>query len=330
MSLHLEKIVIHHLVKNEQDELNVLLSSGPLENSVVTEDFVIHLHNFFSKKKKGYAQFSSDSVLESKMHNSDLDFFSFSSQAAEQLKDELCKYPFSDEGVLVFAEYQSLATDYIMIALVPYGNGATVKENLGLAPTDYLNIENIKLAALINLSEYEGSEDAKDYISFVKGKSGRKVSDFFLDFLGAELGMDSKVQTIVLTQAVMDFCSESGLEKEEALSLKKQVVDHCKDKSNVGDNVIISELSSELPPNKDGLSFLDFTYEQGYELEDNFPVEQSVIKKLTKFNGSGGGLNISFDAIIFEERVFYDPETDTLTIKGTPPNLRDQLVRFIK
>ncbi|WP_412767566.1 hypothetical protein [Vibrio anguillarum] len=25
--------------------------------------------------------------------------------------------------------------------------------------------------------------------------------------------------------------------------------------------------------------------------------------------------------------MFYDAETDTLTIKGTPPNLRDQLVR---
>lgn len=28
------------------------------------------------------------------------------------------------------------------------------------------------------------------------------------------------------------------------------------------------------------------------------------------------------------ERVFYDPETDTLTIKGTPPALRDKLVRM--
>ncbi len=27
------------------------------------------------------------------------------------------------------------------------------------------------------------------------------------------------------------------------------------------------------------------------------------------------------------ERIFWDPVTDTLTIRGTPPNLRDQLQR---
>lgn len=51
------------------------------------------------------------------------------------------------------------------------------------------------------------------------------------------------------------------------------------------------------------------------------------MRKLTKFVGAGGGLNISFDSLLMGERVFYDPETDTLTIKGTPPNLRDQLTR---
>ncbi|MBF4353841.1 hypothetical protein EAY36_21515 [Vibrio anguillarum] len=38
-------------------------------------------------------------------------------------------------------------------------------------------------------------------------------------------------------------------------------------------------------------------------------------------------MTIQFDRILLSERVFYDAETDTLTIKGTPPNLRDQLVR---
>ena len=34
-----------------------------------------------------------------------------------------------------------------------------------------------------------------------------------------------------------------------------------------------------------------------------------------------------YDAMLLGERVFWDPATDTLTIKGTPPNLRDQLQR---
>ncbi|EKO3650562.1 nucleoid-associated protein [Vibrio metschnikovii] len=48
------------------------------------------------------------------------------------------------------------------------------------------------------------------------------------------------------------------------------------------------------------------------------------------FRGAGGGIKIQFDHALLSERVFYDAETDTLTIKGTPPNLRDQLVRGIQ
>ena len=74
-------------------------------------------------------------------------------------------------------------------------------------------------------------------------------------------------------------------------------------------------------------SFQEFTAEQGYELEESFPADRSTLRQLTKFAGSGGGLTINFDAMLLGERVFWDPATDTLTIKGTPPNLRDQLQR---
>ncbi|TEA27229.1 nucleoid-associated protein, partial [Candidatus Schmidhempelia bombi] len=36
---------------------------------------------------------------------------------------------------------------------------------------------------------------------------------------------------------------------------------------------------------------------------------------------------INFDMELLGERIQWDPTTDTLTIKGTPPNLRDQLQR---
>ena len=42
---------------------------------------------------------------------------------------------------------------------------------------------------------------------------------------------------------------------------------------------------------------------------------------------SGGGLTLSFEQKLLNSRVFYDPQTDTLTIRGVPPNLKDQLLR---
>ncbi|MFV8458844.1 hypothetical protein ACNO5M_27585 [Vibrio owensii] len=36
---------------------------------------------------------------------------------------------------------------------------------------------------------------------------------------------------------------------------------------------------------------------------------------------------MTFDAQLLNERIFYEPDTGTLTMKGVPPNLREQLVR---
>ncbi len=60
-------------------------------------------------------------------------------------------------------------------------------------------------------------------------------------------------------------------------------------------------------------------------MAESFPPDRTTFKQLTKYSGSGGGLTINFDALLLDERVFWDPATDTLTIKGTPPNLREQL-----
>jgi hypothetical protein len=43
---------------------------------------------------------------------------------------------------------------------------------------------------------------------------------------------------------------------------------------------------------------------------------------LTKFVGSGGGLTLSFEQKLLNSRVFYDPQTDTLTIRESRPTSR--------
>jgi nucleoid-associated protein len=48
---------------------------------------------------------------------------------------------------------------------------------------------------------------------------------------------------------------------------------------------------------------------------------------LAKFSGQGGGLSLSFDRKLYGDRIQYDAHTDTLVIKGIPPNLKDQLLK---
>ncbi|PMG85595.1 nucleoid-associated protein YejK [Vibrio breoganii] len=331
MSLQLSNVILHQLVKDSEQQLTVNYRESALANDASTESLVAELHRVFNAKAgKGFGTFSDESEFKVWLDNTlsdDLDFYTFSQNSAKRLISEISKYSFAEEGFLVLAHYQSLATDYLFIALIPSNESLKVTEGLDISATDYLDISKMDIAARIDLSTYETDSDSNRSLTFIKGRVGRKVSDFFLDFLQAETGLDTKQQNLVLMQAVDDFVADAKLEKDDANSYRKQVADYCNEQIKAGDEVEVRELSQELPKSDDGTSFADFTEEQGYELEESFPGDRAAVRKLTKFVGAGGGLNISFDSMLMGERVFYDPETDTLTIKGTPPNLRDQLTR---
>lgn len=331
MSLSLSNVILHQLIKNDQEDLIVNYRPNVLENNISSENLVAELHRVFnSKAGKGFGSFKSDSEFQTQLNDlrqGDINFYQFSQFCAAHLKEELSKYPFADEGTLVLANYQSLATDYLFIGVLQSNASLKVTEKLDISSTEYLDISKMDIAARIDLSSYETDRESNRYLSYIKGRVGRKVADFFLDFLQAEVGLDTKQQNQVLMQAVDDFCTDSKLEKSEKDSFKKQVFEYCNEQVKSGEEVVVRELSQELPACSDGTNFGDYTEKQGYELEESFPVDRSTVRKLTKFVGAGGGVNLTFDSLLLGERVFYDPETDTLTIKGTPPNLRDQLTR---
>lgn len=73
--------------------------------------------------------------------------------------------------------------------------------------------------------------------------------------------------------------------------------------------------------------FAHFTQTQAYDLEETIPPIRNTLKTLTKYSGSGKGVSLSFDAELLNERIIWDELNDSLTIKGLPANLRDQLSR---
>lgn len=331
MSITLSNVIVHQLKKEGENALVVHHRNQLLTHSPSTESLLAELHRVYNAKAGiGFGQFAQDSDVASWLHafrHQKLDFLSFSSQVAERLRVELAKYPFAEDGVLVIAEYRSLATEYLFIGLLASKACVKVTKELEIGTTDYLDVAKMDIAARIDLSTWESNPQSNRYLTYIKGRVGRKVADFFLDFMQAQIGMDTKAQNTVLMQAVEDYCADSRLDKDEKQQYRKQVYDYCNAQLQAGDEVIVKELAEGLSQNEQGVDFYQFVSEQGYELEDSFPADRGAMRKLTKFVGAGGGLSINFDGILLGERVFYDQNTDTLTIKGIPPNLRDQLKR---
>ncbi|MBS0054764.1 nucleoid-associated protein YejK [Yersinia sp. Marseille-Q3913] len=329
MSLDIDQIALHQLIKRDEQTLDVVLRDSLLPANAVVEEMMAELHRVYSAKNKAYGLFNEQSELADALkrcRKGDEDFLSFSRAATGRLRDELAKYPFAEGGVVLFCQYRYLATEYLLISVLSSCNSMRVNEQLDLSTTHYLDINRADIVARIDLTEWENNPESTRYLTFLKGRIGRKVSDFFMDFLSAAEGLDTKAQNRGLLQAVDDYCADAELGKNERQAYRQQVYSYCNEQLQSGEEIALQELAQELPKfgEKD---FQQFTAEQGYALEESFPADRGTLRQLTRFAGSGGGLSINFDALLLGERIFWDAATDTLTIKGTPPNLRDQLQR---
>ncbi len=179
--------------------------------------------------------------------------------------------------------------------------------------------------ARIDLTEWETNPESTRYLTFLKGRVGRKVADFFMDFLGASEGLNAKAQNRGLCRRWMTSPPMPSLINPSDRTCASRSTPTATNSCRLGKRLNWSRCPKSSPASaKRGFRI---TAEQGYELEESSPADRSTLRQLTKFAGSGGGLTINFDAMLLGERVFWDPATDTLTIKGTPPNLRDQLQR---
>ncbi|WP_421211215.1 nucleoid-associated protein YejK [Aeromonas enteropelogenes] len=351
MSLDIDKIILHSLRQGGDGQPYADTRSQTLPPDEAVQGLMAELHRIYNGKGgKGFGFFADpeEAVAElaegeeapkqpsplfrialEKLLDEQLEFVPFSVEMTQLLVKQLVEHALDEQGVLLFAKYNYVGVDYLLIALLEGKESVTVSEALELRHIQYLDIGKLNLVARIDLTEWKTQSDSRRYITFSKGRIGRKLGDFFMDLLGAREGMDAKIQNKGLLQAVEDYCDSRQLEPAERNDYKKQVFKYCTEQASAGEEIEIRELSAELSAKEAGEGDLDFYsfIGQEYELEERFPADRSTLRGLTKFVGSGGGLTLSFEQKLLNSRIFYDPDTDTLTIKGVPPNLKDQLLR---
>ncbi|MDY5105778.1 MAG: nucleoid-associated protein YejK [Actinobacillus minor] len=331
MSINLTEIVLHqlHQIEGAPPQLETVLRDNLLVIGPETEQLMLQLHQAYQGKAKAYGVFKDESVFAQQLNRlleKEMDFLPFSHACAKMLASELVKYPFVSGGTFILCRYNFLATDYLFIALIDSRASVLVDEQLDVKRTEYLDITQYDIACRINLTELKINAQSNRYLTFVKGRVGRKIADFFMDFLNAEEGLNPQVQNQTLLQAVSDFCEQGELSAPQVREVKKQAFEYCKGQMSAGEEIALQDLSDHLPTLNES-SFSQFTQEKEYGLEESIPPMRNALKTLTKYSGSGKGVTISFNAELLGERLIWDELNDTLTIKGLPANLRDQLER---
>ncbi|AGH81386.1 37kDa nucleoid-associated protein [Psychromonas sp. CNPT3] len=337
MNISASNVILHSLHYSSEGTLQCKMREGELPISPSIDDFLMKLHKTYqSKTNKAFASFITQDEKEGSFYpalmqemKGTLDFVSFSQKVATCLVTELQKHDFAEQGILLISKYNWTASNYLLIALLQNHESISVNEDLELKTSQHIETSKIQLVARIDLTLLERDPSSNRCISFIKGRVGRQVADFFLDFMGAKEGFDTKIQNKVLMQAVDEFCVRGELPVEKKQEVREVAFEYCKEQLKQGEDIDLSSLSEQLPdaPKLEG-SFYDFV-NSDFELEKSFPVDRSVLRKLTKYVGQGGGVSISFDQKHLGDRIQYDAASDTLTIVGIPPNLREQLKRDI-
>ena len=254
------------------------------------------------------------------------DFTAFSRQAVEHLQKLMEESNLSTGGHVLLAHYQQGMTDYLAIALLHHSEGVAVTDALDVTPAKHLDLGQLHLAARINISEWQNNKQSKQYISFIKGKNGKKVSDYFRDFIGCQEGVDGPGETRTLLKAFSDFVESEDLPEEQAREKTKTLVGYASGQAKLGEPITLEELSGLIDEERPK-AFYEHIRNKDYGMAPEFPADKRTLSQFQRFTGRAEGLSISFEAHLLGSKIEYDEGRDMLIIRQLPTQLKDQLKR---
>ncbi|MFK5984339.1 MAG: nucleoid-associated protein [Pseudomonadota bacterium] len=351
--MKLIKLIVHAIDKTPDAgaaRLNLCQQEMQDNENLVT--FISDLNsNFNSKSAKTHGAFSTNphdpeqqqseqqdnpilNHMLSDYMKGNLPFVDFSHKSMDFLKTLMDRNGKTKGGYVVFAHYQLFATDFLFVVILHNQSALLIDEKLQLNQTEYLDTSSLYLAARIDLSEWQepvesSVEQHKNrYIAMIIARDGKKINDYFKEFIGFEETVDAKKETSQLLDALTGFCHQSQAEPEVTEELKKKAVEYCSQQAEAGENVQLKDFSSYVSEMAEE-DFYRYLQNEKVEIQEEITPDRGLLRKFNKLSGRSGNLSISFPASLLNQSVFYDTESDTLTINNPPKSLREQLLLLV-
>ena len=326
--------VIHKIDKKPDGTPAALhLSSAEQEDSGARDDLMSQLNDSYNATTgKAWGFFHAESGAHplsgwlSKYMAGGSNFLEFSTTAVEHLTRLMEESNLSTGGHALFCHYQQGLTEYLVIALVQETEAVTMTEELALMTVKRLDLDHIRLAARINISEWQNNKQSKQYISYLKGKQGRRLNDYFRDFIGCQEGIDAPSETRTLLKAFSDFVESEDMVEDAAREKTHALVSYSMAQAKLGEPITLDELSGLIDEDRPK-NFYDFIKAKDYGISETLPPDKKTLNKFRRFTGRAEGMSISFEAHLLGDKIKFDEEGGTLTLRNLPTQLTDQLKR---
>ena len=325
-------MIIHQIDKKPDGTPAILrISDRTMGECQANEDLMAELNTTYNAKPgKGWGFFHAESGAHpfsgwlKQYVAGRQDFTTFSQTAVEHLQRLMEESNLSTGGHILFAHYLQGMTDYLAIAVMQHADSVTVGEDLSVTWIRRLDLDSTFLAARINLSEWKNNPASKQYVSFLKAKKGRRVTEYFRDFIGVQEGIDGPGETRTLLKAFSDFVESEDLGEEATREKTDTLVSYAMTQAKLGEPITLGELSEVLDDDQPK-AFADFIRDKDYGLSASIPPDKKTLNKFRRFTGRADGLSISFEQHLLGSKVEFDEAGGTLTLRGLPHQLTDQL-----
>ena len=324
-------------VQQRQPDQSPALGAGPVLQSPGGdyEALAVQLKRLFnSKPGKTYGRFSEDlgeypfSAWLKDYREEKQGFEAFANRILTQWGELVSRTRAEHSGHLLLVEEALADGDVLFLYGLETDSAFFVDHDNRLDSQDVLSLSRLNLAVRIDVSDWLSDAPADNYMTAYKGRGSGDIGEAFLRLTGFSNSVDVERETQTFLDAVEAFAQET--DAAEAHKIRTRAYDFCKEQSQLGEPVAITDLSGYLDESAPE-RFARFAAKSADWPEATvLHPDHRKIRKLVRIAASGNGMSLSFSSDLVNRAVHYDPEKDALVITRLPKGLKQQLQQFLE
>ena len=292
--------------------------------------------NFIRKGGKFYGRFSAETVdfpfssWLKEYREGRLGFENFTHKAMKHFSHAIEKTENILDAYVFFLIEKIEAGEILYVFVVEHTHSVYLNAELAISDSQFLNSSAFTLAAKIGLQDWEAG-DSVTYLSLLRERGEKELSDAFTEFVGFSDKHDIKNDTVEFLKIVDNFTE--SLDENTAKMTRSKVVDYCLEQNKAGKSVVIKDLSNSLSEELKTYEpdhFSRYLASSQDSIKDEFIPDTAQVRSYARISGRNDSLSMSFDAECLGNNILYDATNDSLIIKNLPPALKARLLKHLQ
>lgn len=329
--MQIKSVVIHKLVKAQHQVATIELAEHVLGVTDPVLKLVSDIHGLYSSKaSKGYGRFEEDEkAYPSAGYLRDLvaqktSFLDASRGLMAVLKSRADQAPLATGGYVLMADLEDPGKgQWFIVAMINNVDSAAITEKLEVIKTVHVDLDNLRVAGRVNITEWISGDVQARYLGFLKQRG--EVADYFKLFLGCHEILKNLEETKKLVDVLKGFSRAQELSTEDEQSLFEEAYGFAVACAAKGQPMSLDELANHIWP-AEPQELQNAFAESGIQLSDGFVPDRRALNVLIRIRAKTKYWTLDLQRhALTEGFAKYNKTRGELVLMNLPPELKSEL-----